>query len=68
MSDLPIRNWRIVGLTPRNTVLREVNGKTEDSGETPSEWGLQGMTPEECAILRRGLTRSGQDRRTPRVG
>lgn len=60
------RNYRVVGLTPRNTVTTQADGKPpDDSGETPSEAMVPWLTPREKAILRRGLTRGGKDRRRP---
>lgn len=59
-------NWQIVGLSPRNTVLIEVDGEPRDSNEGPSAWiGLDHLMPSEIATLRRGLTRSGNDRPRP---
>jgi hypothetical protein len=66
------RNYRIVGLTPHNTVITQQEGKKpEDSGESPSEWYGNGsfvswIDKAERGILRRGITASGRDRETPK--
>ncbi len=65
-SDGRERNWRIIGLTSRNTVKIETENGIHDSYEKPSEFGMGGLPPKEKAILRRGLTRSGTDRSRPR--
>jgi hypothetical protein len=59
-----MRNWEVVGLSEGNTVITvdEIHGR-HDTGNSPSEFGLWGLTPKEQKILRRGLTRSGQDRK-----
>lgn len=63
----PTRNYRIVGLSDANTVIRQVDGQAPaDSGEKPSAWGTWGLSRGEVAILRRGLTASGRDRERPR--
>jgi hypothetical protein len=63
------RNWTVVGLTPDNYVLIHTEGDNEphNSNEHPSEyWGLTYLTRRENGILRKGLTASGKDRRTPK--
>lgn len=60
------RNWHIVGLTPQNTVVLRVGDNTHDSGEKPSEFGVDGLRRTERGILRRGLTPGGNDREQPR--
>lgn len=59
------RNYKIVGLSPSNTVVVEVTGERErrDTGIKPSGWGFFGLTRGEVAILRKGMTASGRDRR-----
>ena len=60
------RNYRVVGLTAHNTVITQVDGKPpQDSGESPSEAMVPWLRPGEKAILRRGLTRNGRDRKQP---
>ncbi len=63
------RNWEITGLTPDNYVLVLTAGDAEahNSGERPSFYGLDGITALERAILHRGLTASGRDRRTSKL-
>jgi hypothetical protein len=68
MSDVP-RNYKIVGLTRRKTVIIEVEGgPAEDSGTTATAWvgdraALQPggvfdyFTPKEKQFLREGLRR-----------
>lgn len=62
------RNYRIVGLTPRGTVVVEDGGGVRDSGETPEEWvgdraalrsggDFDYLAPTEKSILRQGLKR-----------
>lgn len=62
------RNWKLVGLSEQNTVITvdPIKGR-HDTGDKPSEFGLWGLTPKERAIVRRGLTASGADRKTPRA-
>ena len=57
------RNYRILELSPENTVVIERGGERVDTGEKPSAWGLYGLTRTERGILRRGMTASGADRR-----
>lgn len=64
-----MRNWVVVGLTERNTVIIHTDGdkKPHDSNEKPSEfWGLGYLTRRENAILRRGMTATHRDRQHPR--
>jgi len=64
---MDVRNWKVVGLSPRNTVLLEIEGRVRvDSGEKPSEIGTWGLSRQEVRILRRGLTASGRDREVPK--
>jgi hypothetical protein len=66
------RNYRIVGLTPHNTVITQVEGKNpEDSGEKSSEWMahrvfVPWITKRERGILRKGVTVNGRDRKEPK--
>ena len=61
------RNYRITGLTPRNTVIVQIHGQPpHDSHETPSELIVPWLSRREKGILRRGLTASGRDRARPR--
>lgn len=62
------RNYRVVGLTARNTVVCEsdVHGGAYDSHEPPSNfYGMPHYTPAENRILRRGITPAGRDRAAP---
>lgn len=58
------RNYRVLALSDRNTVIVEhpAYGTTSDTGLKPSEFGEWGLTPREVKILRSGKTRSGRDR------
>ncbi len=61
------RNWRIKGLTVRNTVIVQVGGREpHDSCESPSSFGSFGLSRVERGILGRGLTSAGNDRSRPK--
>ena len=63
------RNWEIVGLTVvdgRYEVVTRVNGVDRSSGFQPSHFGDWGLSRRELAILRKGMTKGGRDRRPPR--
>lgn len=63
MSDDCIRNYKVVALSPTNTVVIEIAGERRDTGEKPSAWGTYGLSRYEIGILRKGLTATGRDRR-----
>jgi hypothetical protein len=67
-AQRPSRNYRVVGLVEREGVLlvqcEREDGSRFDAG-TPSEFGTWGLLRSEAAIVRRGLTSSGRDRRPP---
>jgi len=62
------RNYRVVGLSPENTVIVQVEGRSglTDLGVKPSMLGTWGLTRAEVGILRRGMTSAGRDRTTPK--
>ncbi len=62
------KTYEVVGLSEQGTVITvdAIKGR-HDTGDRPSEFGLWGLTPKEQAILRRGMTRNGKDKR-PRHG
>lgn len=74
MSNGTQRNWTVIGLSPENTVLVNLDGtcglpaeQGRDTGEKPSTYiDIDYLTRAERAILRRGLTPAGRDRERPR--
>lgn len=60
------RNWQIIGLTKANTVIVKINGMDpHDSMDPPSAYDVPYLTRKERGILRRGLTASGANRKSP---
>ncbi len=68
MSETTKRNWEVIGLTPENTVVIQVKGRTSptDTGEGPAEFLVEYLTRAERGILRRGLTNADNNRTSPR--
>jgi len=67
-ADNRCRNYRVTRLSPQGTVVVEYlhpsGARVEsDTGLQPTEYGTWGLDADEVAIVRRGLARSGRDRR-----
>lgn len=56
------RNYRVVAVTGGQVVVELESGARLEAGR-PSCFGTWGLSRKEAAIVRRGLTRSGKDRR-----
>jgi hypothetical protein len=51
------RNWKVVGLSPENTVLTDGELGRKDTNEPPSAYlGIEYLSRTERGILRRGVT------------
>lgn len=74
MDVVSDRCWRVDSLSGDNTIVMErfdLNGELVDTGETPIEFGVWGLTADEVATVERGQdrelgVRSGTSRRRRR--
>lgn len=59
------RNYKVIGLSETNTVKVQFrNGAISDTGMSPVDFGTWGLDPNEVRIVKRGLTKSGRNRRS----